>query len=62
MVKRKKKAKLPRMVKRVKYQRGKSNTKADKKRRAMPSGLRRSKTGNLYWETRKNRTDKKNRI
>lgn len=58
----KKKAR-PRVIKRVGYQRGKTNVKIDKKRRAMSPGLRRSKKGNLYWETRKNRSDfKKKRV
>jgi hypothetical protein len=30
---------------------------ADISRKALPSGYRRSKTGNFYFEARKNRTD-----
>lgn len=39
-------------------QTGRSNLKRDKVRKAMPSGKRRSRTGNFYYEYRKNRTDK----
>ncbi len=34
------------------------NILADSKRTAMKAGLRISKTGNFYWETRANRSDK----
>lgn len=34
----------------------------DKSRRALPPGKRISKFGNIYWETRKNRSDIKNRL
>ena len=37
---------------------GKSNIKADSKRKALAPGKRISKTGNIYWETRRNRSDK----
>ncbi len=33
------------------------SVEADIKRKAYPSGWRRSKTGNFYYEARKNRTD-----
>ena len=36
---------------------GKSNTKKDAARKALAPGKRISKTGNTYWETRKNRSD-----
>jgi len=39
---------------------GKSNTEIDSKRHALLAGKRISKTGKIYWETRKNRTDSKN--
>lgn len=39
---------------------GKTNIAEDKKRNAMLPGKRISKAGNVYWETRKNRTDAKN--
>ena len=38
-------------------QRGKSNIKIDEKRDAMLPGKRISKSGNIYWESRKNRSD-----
>ena len=36
---------------------GTSNLKRDIVRQALPPGKRISKTGNIYWETRKNRSD-----
>jgi len=36
---------------------GKSNISRDKKRKALRPGKRISKTGKVYWETRKNRSD-----
>lgn len=41
---------------------GKSNKSRDKKREALMPGKRISKTGKVYWETRKNRSDLKNNI
>jgi len=38
-------------------QRGESNEKIDRARWALSPGKRRSKSGNIYWETRKNRSD-----
>jgi hypothetical protein len=38
---------------------GKSNKKRDEERHALLSGKRISKAGNVYWETRKNRSDSK---
>lgn len=38
-------------------QRGKSNTKIDMKRSALPPGKRISKTGKIYWESRRSRSD-----
>lgn len=38
-------------------QRGKSHTKRDASRKALLPGKRVSKTGKIYWETRKNRSD-----
>jgi hypothetical protein len=40
-------------------QTGRSNTRADRKRRAKKPGVRISRTGRRYTETRKNRSDKK---
>jgi len=39
---------------------GRSDFKRDASRRALPPGKRISKTGKVYWETRKNRSDKFN--
>lgn len=39
------------------HQVGKSDKKRDKARKALPPGKRTSKTGNIYYETRKNRSD-----
>jgi len=38
---------------------GKSNTVRDEHLKALLPGKRISKNGNIYWETRKNRSDKK---
>ena len=38
---------------------GKSDALIDKKRHALVPGKRISKTGKVYWETRKNRSDAK---
>ena len=38
---------------------GKSDIPRDKARKALLAGKRISKTGNIYWETRKNRSDAK---
>ena len=46
-----------RVLTKGKYQVGKTHKIADAKRYAMPSGKRRSKAGNIYYEYRKNRTD-----
>ncbi len=47
---------LPRVLKRL-NQVGTSDLKLDRKRKALHSGKRISKSGNIYWETRKNRSD-----
>lgn len=39
-------------------QTGKTQIKADSKREALAPGKRISKAGNVYWETRRNRSDK----
>ena len=36
---------------------GKTNLKRDAVRKALMPGKRISKTGNVYWETRRNRSD-----
>jgi hypothetical protein len=46
-----------RVLRVIKHQTGKTNVPVDKKITAMRAGKRISKTGNVYWETRKNRTD-----
>jgi hypothetical protein len=54
------KNKRPKVLKSVPYQTGtRESVKLDKKRKALPSGKRRSKTGKVYWETRRNRSDLK---
>lgn len=40
---------------------GDSSTGYDLPRPALPPGKRMSKTGNVYWETRRNRSDRKGR-
>jgi hypothetical protein len=40
-------------------QKGKDNKDIDAARKALVPGKRISKTGNVYWETRQNRTDSK---
>jgi len=47
-------AKTVRVLKQV----GKSNLQWDEPRRALPPGKRISRTGKIYWETRRNRSDK----
>ena len=48
----------PKVIYSKKRQTGKRiDIKADKKRTAMPSGKRKSKSGKIYYEYRKNRTD-----
>jgi len=42
---------------RVLKQVGKTTVDADKKRDALKAGKRVSKSGKVYWETRKNRSD-----
>ena len=48
---------LKKSLKVSKHQTGTSNKKRDKVRKAMPPGKRRSKTGKIYYENRKNRSD-----
>jgi len=42
------------------HQTGKTNALKDKKRNALLPGKRKSKAGKIYYEYRKNRSDKKN--
>jgi len=53
------KKKKPRIVYSKSRQIGKTNAFKDKRRIALPPGKRVSKTGKIYYEYRKNRTDKK---
>jgi hypothetical protein len=53
--------KLPRTIK-VSGQTGKSKTAADKKRTALKPGKRKSRSGKIYYETRKNRSDVNPRV
>ncbi len=48
---------LSKSLTRKDHQTGTSDLKRDRARKAMPSGKRRSKTGKIYWESRKNRSD-----
>ena len=48
---------LRKVVTKVPHQTGTSVLSRDKKRKAMPSGKRISKSGRSYYEYRKNRTD-----
>lgn len=52
------KKKKPQVVYKRDIQHGTTNIYRDKRRKAMPSGKRISKAGNVYYEYRKNRTDK----
>jgi len=52
-----KKRKLPCVLIEDSLQYGKSDKEIDKKRLALPSGKRMSKSGNVYWERRANRSD-----
>jgi hypothetical protein len=52
----------PKPISKSPIQRGKSNLKVDKRIKALHSGKRISKSGNTYWETRKNRSDVDRRV
>lgn len=47
----------PKVIKEIKHQTGRTNIKVDRVVRALKAGKRISKTGHIYWETRKNRSD-----
>ena len=53
----KKYKKLPRVIKKAKKQTGKSNVNFDVRYKALPPGKRISKSGKVYYEYRKNRSD-----
>lgn len=57
-----KKLKKPKVLYSVKHQVGDSVKLIDKTIKAMPPGKRLSINGNIYYETRKNRTDLKGNI
>ena len=48
---------LSKSLTRKEHQTGTSDKKRDEARKAMPSGKRISKTGKIYYESRKNRSD-----
>lgn len=48
---------MGRVIKRSNRQTGRSVTSIDKKRKAMSPGKRKSKSGKVYYEYRKNRSD-----
>ena len=47
---------------RVLPQTGTTNVKIDAKRKALAPGKRISSSGNIYWESRKNRSDKPGKL
>lgn len=47
----------PRVLRVIRHQTGRTNIPVDKQVRALKAGKRLSKTGHVYWETRKNRSD-----
>jgi len=54
--------KLPRVLKILPYQTGvRASIRSDRKRKALAPGKRISKSGKIYWETRRNRSDLKGR-
>ena len=52
---------LPHTIKPTTHQTGRSVVNKDRPRDAMLPGKRISRNGLIYWETRKNRSDLKNR-
>ena len=50
------------LIKRSNRQIGRSNTRLDRKRKALPPGQRETWYGHKYTERRKNRSDLKNRV
>ncbi len=55
----KSKKKISKVIKVRDRQIGKSKTKVDRRRKALKPGKRRSRNGKIYYENRKNRSDKK---
>lgn len=58
----KRRSPYPRVLRSVKWQRGRSNTAKDRRLKAMKPGKRVSRTRRIYWETRKNRSDLKAQV
>ena len=54
----KKTLKLPRTIRVVAKQRGRTNIRIDRKRTALKPGVRISKTNRKYYESRANRSDR----
>ena len=52
-----KRQRLPRVLKVLKQTGKRKSLKKDRQRLAMKSGKRKSKTGRVYYETRRNRSD-----
>ena len=52
-----KKKKLPRVIKASKQQTGKTTKEIDRMIEALKPGKRQSKSGNIYYERRRNRSD-----
>lgn len=52
----------PKVLYKAKHQTGKSVKEIDEKRDALPPGKRISKTGKIYYEYRKNRSDLRGRV
>jgi len=48
----------PKVLKITQHRRGKTNIKYDEKKKALPPGKRQSKSGKVYYENRRNRSDK----
>ena len=47
----------PKVLRVINKQTGRTTVRVDRKIRALQAGKRISKTGHVYWETRKNRSD-----
>lgn len=58
----KKMVKRGRTIRVIRKQRGKSDIQWDRAIKALKPGKRISASGNIYWETRRNRSDLKGRL
>ena len=56
-IKKRRTVRTPKVLKASKRQTGKSHLKADKRRQALKPGKRVSKTGKIYYEYRRNRSE-----